>query len=43
MFQPNYLQRLIELGEYDISTRLDELREFFGEGTESESQFANVM
>jgi len=42
MFEPNYLQRLIELGEYDVDSRVDELREFFGE-TEQQSQFANVM
>jgi NTE family protein len=42
MFQPDYLQRLIELGEHDVDARLDELREFFGEGTE-ESELANVM
>lgn len=42
MFEPHYLQVLIELGERDIDSRVDELREFFGE-TEPESQFANVM
>jgi NTE family protein len=44
MFEPHYLQRLIELGEHDIESRIDELRDFFGEEDEgSESQFANVM
>ncbi len=43
MFEPNYLQRLIELGEHDVDSRVDELREFFGEAVESPSQFANVM
>lgn len=42
MFEPNYLQRLIELGEYDVDSRVDELRDFFGE-TDSQAQFANVM
>jgi NTE family protein len=42
MFQPNYLQRLIELGEHDVDTRLDELREFFGQDA-AEPEFANVM
>jgi NTE family protein len=44
MFEPHYLQRLIELGEHDVEARIDELRDFFGEPDEgSESQFANVM
>jgi NTE family protein len=42
MFEPNYLQRLIELGEHDVNSRVDELREFFGE-SDSQEQFANVM
>jgi NTE family protein len=42
MFEPNYLQRLIELGEHDVESRLDELRTFFGEDAQ-ESQVANVM
>jgi len=32
MFEPNYMQRLIELGEMDVSSRLDEIRAFLGEG-----------
>jgi len=31
MFEPNYMTRLIELGEMDIDCRLDEIRAFFGE------------
>ncbi|HKO56784.1 MAG TPA: patatin-like phospholipase family protein, partial [Thermoanaerobaculia bacterium] len=30
MFEPNYLSRLIEIGEHDIDSRLDELSAFFG-------------
>ena len=41
MFEPHYLQRLIELGEHDIDSRVDELRGFFGE--DEQSDFANVM
>jgi NTE family protein len=43
MFEPNYLQRLIELGEHDVDSRVDELREFFGETDESHSHLASVM
>lgn len=43
MFQPNYLQRLIELGEHDVAARIGELRGFFGEDAAPESEFANVM
>jgi NTE family protein len=32
MFQPDYLRRLIELGESDTEDRLDELRALVGEG-----------
>jgi NTE family protein len=31
MFEPHYTSRLIELGERDVASRLDELRIFFGE------------
>lgn len=31
MFEPNYMRRLIELGEMDVSCRLDEIRAFLGE------------
>ena len=31
MFEPNYLARLIEIGENDVDSRLDELRVFLGE------------
>jgi len=36
MFEPNYMRRLIELGEHDVESRLDELRVFFGETQEEE-------
>ena len=32
MFEPNYMQRLIELGESDVDCRVDEIRAFLGEG-----------
>ncbi len=32
MFEPNYTRTLIEIGEADIESRLDELREFLGGG-----------
>ena len=31
MFEPHYTSRLIELGESDVASRLDELRTFLGE------------
>ena len=36
LFQPGYLQRLMELGEQDVESKLDELRIFFGENTEGD-------
>ena len=30
MFEPNYTRALIELGERDVETRLDELKAFLG-------------
>jgi NTE family protein len=33
MFQPDYAQRLIELGEEDAEARVDEIRELMGAGT----------
>jgi len=30
MFEPNYTRALIELGERDVETRLDELKVFLG-------------
>jgi NTE family protein len=35
MFEPHYMERLIEIGEADIETRLTELRPFFAEDTRS--------
>ena len=35
MFEPKYLQRLIEIGEADAEARVDELRAFFGEPEEA--------
>lgn len=43
MFEPHYLQCLIELGEHDLDSRVDELREFFGEAAEPQPQLATVM
>jgi NTE family protein len=31
MFEPNYLRKLIEIGEEDVEARLDELRAFFSD------------
>jgi NTE family protein len=31
MFEPHYVQRLLEIGEHDVEMRLDDLREFVGE------------
>lgn len=31
MFEPHYTHRLIEIGEADVESRLDEIRTFFGE------------
>ena len=31
MFEPHYTQRLVELGESDVDSRVDEIREFLGE------------
>jgi NTE family protein len=36
MFEPHYTQRLIELGEADVESRLDEIRTFFGEARQQE-------
>jgi NTE family protein len=36
MFEPAYMRRLIELGEHDVESRLDELRVFFGEAAQEE-------
>ena len=36
MFEPNYMRRLIDLGEHDVASRLDELRVFFGETQDEE-------
>jgi NTE family protein len=33
MFEPNYTRMLIEIGEHDIETRLDELRAFLGDSS----------
>ena len=30
MFEPNYTRALIEIGERDVESRLDELRTFLG-------------
>ena len=38
MFEPTYTRRIIELGESDVDARLDEIRAFLGE--ESETQVA---
>jgi NTE family protein len=35
MFVPQYTQRLIEVGENDVRSRLDELRTFFGDDARS--------
>jgi NTE family protein len=35
MFEPNYLRKLIEIGEEDIYSRLDELQAFFDEDAQS--------
>ncbi len=37
MFEPRYTQKLIEIGEADVDTRLDELREFFGYAVSKEA------
>jgi hypothetical protein len=34
-FEPHYTSRLIEIGENDVYSRLDELRVFLGEPAES--------
>jgi NTE family protein len=34
MFEPNYIRRLIEIGEADVDARIDELRVFLGEQAE---------
>jgi hypothetical protein len=34
MFQSDYVRRLIELGEADASSRLDEVRQFLGHGSD---------
>jgi len=31
MFEPHYTSRLIEIGENDVASRLDELRTFLGQ------------
>lgn len=38
MFVPDYVKRLIEIGEQDVELRIDDLRRFFGE--EERPQFA---
>jgi NTE family protein len=40
MFEPNYIRRLIEIGEADVDGRIDELRVFFGE--QAETAIANA-
>ncbi len=35
MFEPNYTRKLIEIGESDVESRLDELRLFLGENVEA--------
>ena len=40
LFEPGYTQRLIELGEADVESRLDEIRAFLGEETESDESAA---
>jgi len=37
MFQGDYVRRLIELGEADASSRLDEVRQFLRQGSDQHS------
>jgi NTE family protein len=36
MFEPSYTQRIIEIGEADVDARLDDIRAFLGEETETQ-------